>query len=165
MWYHISLSGITKHHVAGTFHHLSLWLNLLNYMVYGKAKELYTYQSCRRTVRSSRYMVFDKKSMPIVAWIKCPCIRTKENEANIASSMTIFSAISVYKYTWCKLHSPKLYSMKSREFVNLQICIHQITKNGPAVLHELTNWAITHNHYSLDIPLVRDQTLLRNSWN
>jgi len=68
-----------------------------------------------------------------------------------------------YRYMRCKLHSPKLYSIKSREFVNLQICIHQITKNGPAVLHELTNWAITHNHYSLDIPLVRDQTLLRNS--
>lgn len=26
------------------------------------------YQSCKRTVRSSRYIVFDKKSIPIVAW-------------------------------------------------------------------------------------------------
>ena len=25
------------------------------------------YQSCKRTVRSSRYIVFDRKSMPIVA--------------------------------------------------------------------------------------------------
>ena len=25
-------------------------------------------QSCRRTVRSSRYMVLERKSMPIVAW-------------------------------------------------------------------------------------------------
>ena len=25
-------------------------------------------QSCNRTVRSSRYIVFDKKSIPIVAW-------------------------------------------------------------------------------------------------
>lgn len=26
-----------------------------------------TYQSCKRTVRSSRYIVFDKKSIPMVA--------------------------------------------------------------------------------------------------
>ena len=28
-----------------------------------------SYQSCNRTVRSSRYIVFDRKSIPIVAWI------------------------------------------------------------------------------------------------
>ena len=34
-----------------------------------KHQELKSHQSCKRTVRSSRYIVFDRKSIPIVAWI------------------------------------------------------------------------------------------------
>ena len=34
---------------------------------YHRSRSRLTHQSCKRTVRSSRYIVFDRKSMPIVA--------------------------------------------------------------------------------------------------
>lgn len=37
-------------------------IQLINYIIRTK-----TYQSCSLTVRSSRYIVFDKKSIPMVA--------------------------------------------------------------------------------------------------
>lgn len=41
--------------------------NRLSLYIYDLKKNL-SYQSCKRTVLSSRYIVFDKKSIPIVAW-------------------------------------------------------------------------------------------------
>lgn len=82
---------ISKMHIRGNFLS-SLWLislqphgrldiiaykyDQMNHML---IRIWMSYQSCKRTVRSSRYIVFDRKSMPIVA-----CNSNNNQSANVA---------------------------------------------------------------------------------